>query len=83
MLLFKCYPNNQSYFLLPSPFFQVGELCYRKQTGSKIYDMAEARAYRQDVEVETVLGNISSVVSHIWAEREREGDKKVTGSNSY
>ena len=39
-------------------------MCYRKQTGSKVYDMYEARAIREDLELETVVGNITSTVIH-------------------
>ena len=39
-------------------------MCYRKQTGSKVYDMYEAQAIREDLELETVVGNITSTVIH-------------------
>merc|ERR1719370_1649511 len=42
----------------------IGELCYRKQTGSKVYDMLDARAFREDLELETVIGNITAVIYH-------------------
>jgi len=41
-----------------------GDLCYRKQTGSKVYDMLEARAFREDLELETPVGNMTSTVIH-------------------
>jgi len=42
----------------------VGELCYRKQTGSKYYDMVDNRAFREDLELETPVGNMTSIVIH-------------------
>jgi len=42
----------------------IGDLCYRKQTGSKYYDMNNALAIREDLELETPVGNISSIVIH-------------------
>ena len=39
-------------------------MCYRKQTGSKVYDMYNAQAIREDLELETVVGNITSTVIH-------------------
>jgi len=42
----------------------VGDLCYRKQTGSKVYDMLDARAIREDLELETPVGNMTSTVLH-------------------
>ena len=44
--------------------FKVGELCYRKQTGTKYYDMLETRTFREDVELETPVGNMTSIVIH-------------------
>jgi len=41
-----------------------GELCYRKQTGSKNYDMIDNLAFREDLELETPLGNITSIIIH-------------------
>jgi len=41
-----------------------GDLCYRKQTGSKVYDMLEARAFREDLELHTPVGNITSTIIH-------------------
>ena len=43
---------------------QIGELCYRKQTGAKYYDMMDTFTIREDLEVETVVGNLSSIVIH-------------------
>jgi len=51
---FQAFPGNDS----------VGDLCYRKQTGPKYYDMLENKALRQDLELETPVGNISSIVIH-------------------
>ena len=42
----------------------VGDLCYRKQTGSKVYDMVESRAFREDLELETPVGNMTSTILH-------------------
>ena len=42
----------------------VGDLCYRKQTGSKVYDMLEAKAFREDLELETPVGNMTSTIIH-------------------
>jgi len=42
----------------------IGDLCYRKQTGSKVYDMLEAHAFREDLELETPVGNMTSTVFH-------------------
>ena len=42
----------------------VGELCYRKQTGSKVYDMNEAKGFREDLELETPVGNMTSTIFH-------------------
>jgi len=41
-----------------------GDLCYRKQTGSKVYDMLEHRAIREDLELETPVGNMTSIIIH-------------------
>ena len=46
------------------PLQQKGDLCYRKQTGSKVYDMLENRAYREDLELETPVGNMTSTIIH-------------------
>ena len=51
---FQTFPGNDS----------VGDLCYRGQTGSKVYDMLENRAFREDVELETPVGNMTSIVFH-------------------
>jgi len=51
---FQTFPGNDS----------VGELCYRKQTGSKYYDMLENLAFREDLELETPVGNMTSTVIH-------------------
>jgi len=51
---FQTFPGNDS----------VGELCYRKQTGAKYYDMRNALALREDLELETPVGNITSIVLH-------------------
>jgi len=51
---FQTFPGNDS----------VGELCYRKQTGSKIYDMNDAQAIREDLELETPVGNMTSTIIH-------------------
>ena len=53
--------------ILTEPDLTAGsilDLCYRKQTGSKVYDMVEARAFREDLEIETVVGNMTSTVFH-------------------
>ena len=42
----------------------MGDLCYRKQTGSKVYDMVESRAFREDLELETPVGNMTSTIFH-------------------
>lgn len=51
---FQTFPGNDS----------VGELCYRKQTGSKHYDMLENLAFREDLELETPVGNMTSSIFH-------------------
>ena len=44
-------------------FVQVGDLCYRKQTGSKVYDMLDNLAFREDLEVTTDIGiNVTSTI---------------------
>jgi len=53
-LCFQTFPGADS----------VGELCYRKQTGTKYYDMLETRTFREDVELETPVGNMTSIVIH-------------------
>ena len=50
-------------------------MCYRKQTGSKVYDMYEARAIREDLELETVVGNITSTVI-------QAGDRPMDGPST-
>ena len=45
-------------------YCKIGDLCYRKQTGSKVYDMLENRAFREDIELETPVGNMTSTVIH-------------------
>ena len=46
-------------------FAQVGDLCYRKQTGSKVYDMLDNLAFREDLEVTTDIGiNVTSTIIH-------------------
>merc|ERR1719195_2009110 len=42
----------------------IGDLCYRKQTGSKVYDMYDSLAIREDLELHTPVGNITSTVIH-------------------
>ena len=39
-------------------------MCYVNQYGHKYYDMETARAFREDLEVETTLGNVTSLVLH-------------------
>jgi len=51
---FKTFPGADS----------KGDLCYRKQTGSKVYDMLDNRAFREDLELETPVGNMTSTVLH-------------------
>lgn len=51
---FNAFPRNDS----------RGALCYRPQQGSQTYDMRGARTLRYDLEVKTVLGNVSSTVLH-------------------
>jgi len=52
---FQTFPGNDS----------VGDLCYRGQTGSKVYDMLENLAIREDLEVTTDIGiNVTSMVIH-------------------
>merc|ERR1711988_1595027 len=51
---FQTFPGNDS----------IGALCYRPQQGSQVYDIEENRALRYDVEVKTVVGNLSSMVLH-------------------
>merc|ERR1712156_1278103 len=52
---FQTFPGNDS----------VGDLCYRGQTGSKVYDMLENLAIREDLEVTTDIGiNVTSTVIH-------------------
>jgi len=51
---FQTFPGNDS----------VGDLCYRKQTGSKYYDMRDTLAFRQDLELDTPVGNITTIVLH-------------------
>jgi len=41
-----------------------GDLCYRKQTGSKVYDMLVNKAFREDLELETPVGNMTSTIIH-------------------
>jgi len=51
---FQTFPGNDS----------IGDLCYRKQTGPKYYDMRDALAIREDLELKTPVGNISTIVLH-------------------
>jgi len=51
---FQTFPGNDS----------VGDLCYVKQTGAKVYDMVNARAFREDLERETVVGNETFTAIH-------------------
>ena len=66
LLLEKCFFYYLTLFY-GAPYtllFKVGELCYRKQTGTKYYDMLETRTFREDVELETPVGNMTSIVIH-------------------
>jgi len=51
---FQTFPGNDS----------VGDLCYRRQTGAKYYDMLGALALREDLELETPVGNMTSIILH-------------------
>jgi len=51
---FQTFPGNDS----------VGDLCYVKQTGAKSYDMVNNRAFREDLERETVVGNETFTAIH-------------------
>lgn len=51
---FNAFPGNDS----------VGALCYRPQQGQQTYDMLSSRALRYDVEIESVVGNLTSTVLH-------------------
>ena len=66
LLLEKCdfYYLTLFYGAPYTLLFKVGELCYRKQTGTKYYDMLETRTFREDVELETPVGNMTSIVIH-------------------
>ena len=42
---------------------QVGNLCYVNQEGSKYYDMENAHAIKEQLEVSTILGTVKSTVN--------------------
>lgn len=49
---FQTFPSNDS----------VGALCYQRQQGPQAYDMEEFYALRYDVQIATVVGNLTSEV---------------------
>jgi len=51
---FVTFPGNDS----------VGNLCYVSQHGQKWYDMEDKRALKEELTVETVIGNVQSTVLH-------------------
>jgi hypothetical protein len=51
---FQAFPGNSS----------EGSLCYRPQTGRQVYDFEKSRALREDIEVKTPVGNVTSTVLH-------------------
>lgn len=51
---FQAFPGNSS----------AGELCYRPQTGIQYYDFETHRALREDLEVYTPVGNVTTTVLH-------------------
>ena len=40
----------------------MGDLCYRYQEGPKDYDMLNARAIREDLNIETIVGTVEASV---------------------
>lgn len=51
---FQVFPSNSS----------VGDLCYQPQQGPQAYDMTKSFALRYDLQISTVIGNISSKIIH-------------------
>ena len=51
---FSVIPGNSS----------EGDLCYRADYGQQYYDMEEAEALRYDLNMKSVVGNITSTIVH-------------------
>jgi len=51
---FQVFPSNSS----------IGNLCYQPQQGPQAYDMTKSFALRYDLQVATIVGNISSKIIH-------------------
>jgi len=51
---FNSFPSNSS----------IGKLCYRKDSGRQVYDLQTSHALREDLNVETPVGNITSRIIH-------------------
>eukprot|EP00948_MAST-09A_sp_MAST-9A-sp1_P001166 g1166.t1 len=51
---FQTFPSNSS----------IGKLCYRPQTGIQNYDFEKARAIREDIEISTSVGNVTTMLIH-------------------
>eukprot|EP00041_Stephanoeca_diplocostata_P030256 m.910394 g.910394 ORF g.910394 m.910394 type:complete len:533 (+) comp23722_c0_seq1:196-1794(+) len=51
---FDTFPSNTS----------AGDLCYRPDSGSQVYDVREGRGLRYDLNVKTELGNTTTEVLH-------------------
>ena len=51
---FNSFPSNSS----------IGKLCYRPDSGMQTYDAVDAKALRYDLNVKTVVGNVTSTIIH-------------------
>ena len=51
---FNSFPSNSS----------VGKLCYRADSGRQVYDAVKSKALRYDLNVKTVVGNVTTEIIH-------------------